>query len=355
MACFVRSFPLHCEGALFYIKNVCKFLCFCCCVFQNEFYNLIWFQNENLKQSDSSRSCGIPHVLWDCFFSVWMLCCIGCTWKASPQSGSSCGAAGHQIRGNIQSYNRHYFESSTTLWVKVRNISKKTNELDLSYVNFEIFTALVALERFHPRVRPNLALKMTRRSASVVTLVTLERLFSCVVFHHMNFQLSSLNEWRLAHCASVRLFPRVGPFVLLQIAWSNWSIITLVAVMWFLSSVFPNVHSEMGRNIGWIVALVALVRFFPSVNEEVGLQTASLAKWLVAVETIVPLATTVGLLVKFKASFRRKCLGTLVTRLSISHLFLSLPLPGPISWLLWVLLMVMTWRWKTTSGYFPFL
>ena len=219
----------------------------------------------------------------------------------------------------------------------------------------ECFAAFVARERPLPTVRPYVALQITRLSESIIALVTFEWFFSCVDFHHMNFQLTGLNEWRLAHCASVRLFPRVGPFVLLQIAWSNWSIITLVAVMWFLSSVFPNVHSEMGRNIGWIVALVALVRFFPSVNEEVGLQTASLAKWLVAVETIVPLATTVGLLVKFKASFRRKCLGTLVTRLSISHLFLSLPLPGPISWLLWVLLMVMTWRWKTTSGYFPFL
>ena len=96
MACFVRSFPLHCEGALFYIKNVCKFLCFCCCVFQNEFYNLIWFQNENLKQSDSSRSCGIPNVLWDCF-SAWMLCCICCTGKASPHCASLCGSANYQI------------------------------------------------------------------------------------------------------------------------------------------------------------------------------------------------------------------------------------------------------------------
>ena len=82
-------------------------------------------------------------------------------------------------------------------------------ELDIP---FEIFTALVALERFHPRVRPNVALKMTRRSASVVTLVTLERLFSCVHPHNVNFQCTSSNERRLAHCASVRLFPRVGFF-----------------------------------------------------------------------------------------------------------------------------------------------
>ena len=88
-------------------------------------------------------------------------------------------------------------------------------ELDIP---FEIFTALVALERFHPRVRPNVALKMTRRSASVVTLVTLERLFSCVDPHHVIFQLTSCNAGKLARCAYVRLFPRVGPFVHLQMA-----------------------------------------------------------------------------------------------------------------------------------------
>ena len=88
-------------------------------------------------------------------------------------------------------------------------------ELDIP---FEIFTALVALERFHPRVRPNVALKMTRRSASVVTLVTLEWLFSCVHLQHVHFQITSCNAGILASCASVRLFPRVGPFVRLQVA-----------------------------------------------------------------------------------------------------------------------------------------
>ena len=80
-------------------------------------------------------------------------------------------------------------------------------ELDIP---FEIFTALVALERFHPRVRPNVALKMTRRSASVVTLVTLERLFSCVDPHHVPFQMTSCNAGKLAICASMRLLHRVG-------------------------------------------------------------------------------------------------------------------------------------------------
>ena len=79
------------------------------------------------------------------------------------------------------------------------------------------FTAFVALERLLPRVRPNVLLQVTIRSASEVALVTLVRLFSCVHPHHVIFQLRSLNEGKLAGCASVRFFPRVGPFVPLQI------------------------------------------------------------------------------------------------------------------------------------------
>ena len=134
-----------------------------------------------------------------------------------------------------------------------KDISKKTNELDLSHVNFdmscelgipfEIFTAFVTLESFHPRVRPRVALQITRRNASEVALVTLEWLLPCVVPHHVNFQITSCNAGKLASCASVRLFPRVGPLVLLQSAWINCSIIALVAFVWFLSSVFHNVLS----------------------------------------------------------------------------------------------------------------
>ena len=80
------------------------------------------------------------------------------------------------------------------------------------------FAALVALERLLPSVRPHVPLQMTRRSASVVALVTLEWLFSCMLPHHVNFQLTSLNAGKFAHCASVRLFPRVSPFVLFQSA-----------------------------------------------------------------------------------------------------------------------------------------
>ena len=80
------------------------------------------------------------------------------------------------------------------------------------------FATMVALERLYPCVRPHVALQGTRRSASVVALVTLEWLFSCMLPHHVNFQFTSCNAGKLAHCASVRLFPRVGPFVLLQMA-----------------------------------------------------------------------------------------------------------------------------------------
>ena len=80
------------------------------------------------------------------------------------------------------------------------------------------FAAFVALERSLPRVRPHVAPQLTRSCRSVVALVTLERLFSCVVPHHVHFQLISCNTGKLASCASVRLFPRVGSFVILKIA-----------------------------------------------------------------------------------------------------------------------------------------
>ena len=84
------------------------------------------------------------------------------------------------------------------------------------YLVFVSFAAFVALERLLPGVRSNVALQMTRRSASVIALVTLEWLFSSVHPHHVNFQFISCNAGKLAPCASVRLFTRVGPFVLRQ-------------------------------------------------------------------------------------------------------------------------------------------
>ena len=82
---------------------------------------------------------------------------------------------------------------------------------------FVSFVALVALERLLPSVRYHVLLQVTRRGAGVVALVTLVWLFSCVLPHHVIFQIFSCNAGKLAHCASVRLFSRVGSFVPLQI------------------------------------------------------------------------------------------------------------------------------------------
>ena len=80
------------------------------------------------------------------------------------------------------------------------------------------FAALVALERPLSSVRYHVALQLIRRNACVVALVTLVWLFSGMLPHHVIFQLARSNAGIFAHCASVRLFPRVGPFVLLHIA-----------------------------------------------------------------------------------------------------------------------------------------
>ena len=88
-------------------------------------------------------------------------------------------------------------------------------KLTLSLV---IFVALVALERLLSSVRPHVALQMAIRGASVVALVTLVWLFSCVLSHHVRFHFTSCNAGILTHCASVRLFPRVRPFVPFQMA-----------------------------------------------------------------------------------------------------------------------------------------
>ena len=105
------------------------------------------------------------------------------------------------------------------------------------------FTAFVALERLLPRVRHHVLLQITRLSASIVALVWLHlKGVSPVCFAIMwifNTFLVMLENC----CASVWLFPRGVYFVLLQIAWCYCSIIALIALVWFLSSVSPNVHS----------------------------------------------------------------------------------------------------------------
>ena len=88
-------------------------------------------------------------------------------------------------------------------------------ELSFSFV---LFTALVAPERPLSSVRSHVTLQLAKSNATEVALVTLVWLFSCVHPHHVLFQLTSCNAGKLARCASVRLFPRMGSFVLLQIA-----------------------------------------------------------------------------------------------------------------------------------------
>ena len=52
---------------------------------------------------------------------------------------------------------------------------------------------MVALDKLLPRVHPHVALQVARRSASEVALVTLVWFFSCMVPHHVLFQISSFN------------------------------------------------------------------------------------------------------------------------------------------------------------------
>ena len=58
---------------------------------------------------------------------------------------------------------------------------------------FESLITLVALEWSLSSVRLHVGLQITRRSASIVAQVTLERFFSGVLSHHVNFQINSLN------------------------------------------------------------------------------------------------------------------------------------------------------------------
>ena len=78
--------------------------------------------------------------------------------------------------------------------------------------------ALVALEWSLPSVLPHVLLQITRSSASVVAQVAFERLFSSVLSHYVNFQISRLNARKLACCASLWLFTRVSLLVPLQVA-----------------------------------------------------------------------------------------------------------------------------------------
>ena len=59
------------------------------------------------------------------------------------------------------------------------------------FLIFECLAALVALEWSLPRVLPHVPLQMTRFIASIIALVTLERLLSCMLPHYVKFQVTS--------------------------------------------------------------------------------------------------------------------------------------------------------------------
>ena len=128
----------------------------------------------------------------------------------------------------------------------------------------ERLTALVALERSLPSVHPHV--QITRRSTSIVALVTLVRLFSLsVLSHHVNSQMSRPNARILAHCAYLRFFSRVRHLVALQVACICCFVFTLIAIVQFSPSVRLDVPFEVGRIITRIVALIAFVQFFVGV------------------------------------------------------------------------------------------
>ena len=85
-------------------------------------------------------------------------------------------------------------------------------------LRFVSFLALVALEWSLHHVRSHVVLQMARLDGSIVALVALERSFSCVLLHHVKFQLTCSNARIFAHCASLWLFTGVRLLVLLQVA-----------------------------------------------------------------------------------------------------------------------------------------
>ena len=104
--------------------------------------------------------------------------------------------------------------------------------------------ALIALEWSLPSVLPHVLLQITRRSASVGALLAFERLLSCVLPHHVKFQITSLNARILACCASVWLFTRVRLLVPLQLACFCCFVFTLIAIVQFLPGVPLDMHFE---------------------------------------------------------------------------------------------------------------
>ena len=73
--------------------------------------------------------------------------------------------------------------------------------------------ALATLEWLLPSMCPHVRFHVIRGNASIAALVTLEWLFSCVLKPHVAFQITSCDAGKLAKCATVQFFSRVGFFV----------------------------------------------------------------------------------------------------------------------------------------------
>ena len=77
----------------------------------------------------------------------------------------------------------------------------------------ERLSALIACERLFSSVHPHVALQTIGFSEIEFASVTFVQLLPCMLPHHVVFQVTGITAGKLAHCASVRLLPRVGPFV----------------------------------------------------------------------------------------------------------------------------------------------
>ena len=77
--------------------------------------------------------------------------------------------------------------------------------------------ALVTLEWLLSSMCLHVPFQIVRGSASITAPVTLVLLFSCMLRPNVAFQMTSCDAGKLANCATVKFFSRVGPFVQFQV------------------------------------------------------------------------------------------------------------------------------------------
>ena len=119
-------------------------------------------------------------------------------------------------------------------------------------------------------------------------------LFSDVLCHHVNLQITNCNALILARCASVWLFFRVRPLVSLQRAWFGCFVIALISMVKF----FPGVRLLVPHQVAWpwrfIFTLIALVQFSPSVLLDMSFEGEGCVAWIVAPYALVRFLPTVN-------------------------------------------------------------